>query len=129
MIRLGCPITTHLTSVFFTKIERFDRILKKVRRGHEADRVQCTSIGSHNFLNDTHSRLVLRIRSNTMCVQPLELNRKNNDALQEREVESNSKINPVPLLRMQPALLELGTIIILSKEMLSRIVETFIEFK
>ena len=52
---------------FFTEIERFDRLLEKLRRGPDEHRVHYISICSPNYLHDAHCRLALRVGAEAIC--------------------------------------------------------------
>lgn len=90
---------------FFTEFERFDRHLEKLRRGPEADRVQCVSVCSPNYLHDAHVRVALRAGADAICEKPLVINPWNLDALQDLERETGSRIYTVLQLRLHPALI------------------------
>ena len=90
---------------FFTEFERFDRHLEKLRRGPEADRVQCLSVCSPNYLHDSHIRLALRVGADVICEKPLVINPWNLDGLQELEVETGHRVYTVLQLRLHPSLI------------------------
>ena len=92
---------------FFTEIERFDRYLEKLKRGHEKDRVHFVSICSPNYLHDAHCRLALRVGADVICEKPLVINPWNFDALQELEAESKRRIYTILQLRVHPELIKL----------------------
>lgn len=92
---------------FFTEFERFDRHLEKLRRIGEKERVHYLTICSPNNLHDAHIRLALRIGADAICEKPLVLNPWNLDALQELEIETNSRVYTVLQLRVHPNLVEL----------------------
>jgi len=92
---------------FFTEIERFDRHLEKLRRGHEEKRVHYISVCSPNYLHDAHCRLALRVGADVICEKPLVINPWNLDALEELEAETNHRIHTVLQLRVHPALVKL----------------------
>src|SRR5512137_2925158 len=85
---------------YFPEIERFDRLLEKLRRGPEEQRVHFVSICSPNYLHDAHVRLALRVGANAICEKPLVINPWNLDALQELEAETKRRINTILQLRV-----------------------------
>ncbi len=92
---------------FFTEIERFDRHLEKLRRGHEEGRVHYVSICSPNYLHDAHCRLALRVGAHAICEKPLVINPWNLDPLRELESETGKRIHTVLQLRNHPRVLRL----------------------
>jgi UDP-N-acetyl-2-amino-2-deoxyglucuronate dehydrogenase len=92
---------------FFTEIERFDRQLEKLRRGHDEGRVHYVSICSPNYLHDAHIRLALRVGADAICEKPLVINPWNLDALQDLEAETGRRVNTVLQLRLHPDLIAL----------------------
>jgi UDP-N-acetyl-2-amino-2-deoxyglucuronate dehydrogenase len=92
---------------FFTEIERFDRLLEKLRRKTPEERVEYVSICSPNYLHDAHVRLALRVKAHAICEKPLVISPWNLDALEELEQESGCRVYTVLQLRLHPALIAL----------------------
>jgi len=92
---------------FFTEIERFDRHLEQLRRGHVEDSVHYLSVCSPNYLHDAHCRLAMRVGADVICEKPLVINPWNLDSLEEIEAETGRKVNTVLQLRVHPELLKL----------------------
>jgi UDP-N-acetyl-2-amino-2-deoxyglucuronate dehydrogenase len=92
---------------FFTEIERFDRLLEKLRRKLPQERVEYVSICSPNYLHDAHVRLALRVKANAICEKPLVISPWNLDALEEIEHESGQRVYTVLQLRLHPVLIAL----------------------
>lgn len=89
---------------FFTKIERFERHLDRLRRDGEG--VDYVSICSPNYLHDAHCRLVLRNDAHAICEKPVAVNPRNLDLLLALEAETGKCIYPVHQLRLAPKLHE-----------------------
>lgn len=89
---------------FFTEIERFDRLLEKLRRTTEQERVHYVSICSPNYLHDAHVRLALRVHAHAICEKPLVISPWNLDALAELEAETGCRVCNVLQLRLHPSM-------------------------
>ena len=92
---------------FFTEIERFDRHLEKLRRQGDAERVDCVSICSPNYLHDAHVRLALRNHADAICEKPLVINPWNLNPLLELEQEYHRRVYTVLQLRQHPTVRDL----------------------
>lgn len=92
-------------TAIFTKFERFDGHLKKLKRAGQ--RVDYTSVCSPNYLHDAHCRFGLRYGADVICAPPLVLNLWNVDALAEMEAETGRKIYNILQLRLHPSVLTL----------------------
>lgn len=92
---------------FFPEIERFDRLLEKLRRGPSAESVEYVSVCSPNYLHDAHVRLALRVGAHAICEKPLVINPWNLDALEQLAGEYGRRVVTVLQLRLHPAILAL----------------------
>ncbi|MBX3086372.1 MAG: Gfo/Idh/MocA family oxidoreductase [Anaerolineae bacterium] len=92
---------------FFTEPERFDRFLSKLKRANTADRIDCVSICSPNYLHDAHIRMALRNGADAICEKPVVINPWNVDELAEIEHETGKRINTVLQLRFHEPLVKL----------------------
>ena len=91
----------------FVEIERFDRFLEKLRRGHDEKQIEYLTVCSPNYLHDAHVRLGLRVRANVICGKPLAINPWNLDQLAELQEEFGRRVYTILQLRQHPALIAL----------------------
>ena len=89
---------------FFIEIERFDRMLEKLRRQDDPDAIDYVSICSPNYLHDAHVRLALRNHAHAICEKPLVINPWNLDPLLDLEQEYGRRIHTVLQLRLHAAM-------------------------
>jgi UDP-N-acetyl-2-amino-2-deoxyglucuronate dehydrogenase len=92
---------------FFTEIERFDRLLEKLKRGPAEGRVHWVSICTPNYLHDAHIRLALRVGADAICEKPLVINPWNLDQLQAIEEETGRHVKTVLQLRVHQSVVAL----------------------
>ena len=90
---------------FFTEFERFDRHFDKLKRNGK--KIDFVSIGTPNYLHDSHIRFALRQQSDAICEKPLVLNPWNIDALAVIEKETGKKIHNILQLRLHPSIIKL----------------------
>ena len=83
---------------FFTKFERFDRHIDKLRRLGKA--IDYLSVCSPNYLHDAHCRFGLKNRADVICEKPLVLNPWNIDGLRHLEAETGQKVYSILQLRL-----------------------------
>ena len=74
---------------FFTKFERFDRYMDKLK--NENNGVDFVSICSPNHLHDTHIKSALHWSADAICEKPLVLNPWNLNVLKKIEEESSGQ--------------------------------------
>ncbi len=91
----------------FVEIERFDRLLEKLRRSGDEKQIDYLTVCSPNYLHDAHVRLGLRVRANVICEKPLVINPWNLDQLAELEEEFGRRVYTVLQLRQHPSLIAL----------------------
>jgi UDP-N-acetyl-2-amino-2-deoxyglucuronate dehydrogenase len=90
---------------FFTKFERFDRHIDKLRRLGKA--IDYLSVCSPNYLHDAHCRFALKNSADVICEKPLVLNPWNIDGLRHLEDETGQKVYSILQLRLHPAIVAL----------------------
>ncbi len=92
---------------FFTKLERFDRHLEKLRHGPVDGRVHFLSVCSPNYLHDGHCRLGMRLGADVICEKPIVISPWNLDRLKELESETGRRVWTVLQLRTHEKLVAL----------------------
>lgn len=90
---------------FFTKFERFDRHIDKLRRLGKA--IDYLSVCSPNYLHDSHCRFGLKNGADVICEKPLVLNPWNIDGLRHLEDETGQRVYSILQLRLHPAIVVL----------------------
>ena len=91
---------------FFTKFERFDRYIDKIKTS-EREKIDFISICSPNYLHDYHIKFALRNGASAICEKPLVLNPWNLERLIKLESEYGKKIFTVLQLRLHPLIVSL----------------------
>ena len=90
---------------FFTKFERFDRYIDKLKNENKG--VDFVSICSPNHLHNTHIKSALHWSADAICEKPLVLNPLNLNVLKKIEEESGQRVWNVLQLRYHPRIVSL----------------------
>jgi UDP-N-acetyl-2-amino-2-deoxyglucuronate dehydrogenase len=90
---------------FFTEFERFAEYLDRARRG--AEKVDCVSICSPNYLHRAHVAFSLRAGMDAICEKPLALEPQDIDDLAELEKVTERRVHTILQLRLHPSIIAL----------------------
>lgn len=92
-------------ATFFTKFERFDRHVDKLRSKNNA--LDYISVCSPNYLHDTHIKSILRWGADAICEKPVVLNPWNINILDRVEKETGKSIWTILQLRLHPKIISI----------------------
>ena len=92
-------------TAFFTKFERFDRYVDKLKTKNKA--LDYISVCSPNYLHDTHIKSALRWGADAICEKPVVLNPWNINMLERVQKETGKSIWTILQLRLHPEIITL----------------------